>query len=470
VLTITAYSEPIPVDYSYSEPPRIQEKDEQDESSSFAEMLAGLVQNAQSENKSHNENAFDALSAAKSTEESNLNLFADWIESGIDLNSIAQEILPDDLPLEQNFIADNLETDIDFSDIDNELQNILNSGHQLNVSLDAELNAEENAVIQNLANAKKTDVSSELQAEIASTVKNTEATDAESLIAANLAKDADSGKKVRNAGEAQSSVSQTEVKKENSEAVSKNNANENAAAFSKKDDPDASRLSKLDEARNRMRKDRVSLEVRDLRTGQGVSGNTDKGYVLVETAAGRTFNNASPSEITLDLRLPDYSHNAQAQTTWEAKAGPAVENMLARELHQNFNGDIVRHASIALRDGGAGTIKIALHPETLGNVKIHLELSDNKITGQIIVESQEALNAFRKEIAALEQAFKDSGFADANLDLSFTADGADNQEFDNNSYLRQVAAGNYEGSYDLDSSSVIDVFFGHRTGSINMLA
>lgn len=464
MITITAYSEPIPVDYSYSEPPRIQEQDEQEESSSFAEMLSGLVQESQSENKSQIEDAFNALSAVKSTEETNLNLFTDWVESGI-------EFLPDDLPLEQNLIADNLETDtdIDFSDINNELQNIINSAQLLNNSADGDVGADESLLKQDLANAKKTDASAELQADLTSSVKTAEVTDAESLNAANLVKDSDSGKKPRNAAEAQSSVSQADAKNENTEAVSKNKAGEDNAAFSKKDDPDASRLSKLDEARNRIRKERVSLEVRDFRTGQGAPNNLDKGYALVETAAGKTFNNASASEITLDLRLPDYSQSNQAQTTWEAKAGTAVENMLARELHQNFNGDIVRHASIALRDGGAGTIKIALHPETLGNVKIHLELTDNKITGRIIVESQEALNAFRKEIAALEQAFMDSGFADANLDLSFAADNQE-QEFDNNSNLRQMIAGYYEGSYDLDSSSVIDVFFGHRTGSINMLA
>jgi flagellar hook-length control protein FliK len=221
--------------------------------------------------------------------------------------------------------------------------------------------------------------------------------------------------------------------------------------------------------RSRSRRDRISFEVRDLRTGPN---NTN---TVVETSAGR-ITQAGVQEITLDLRLPNYAQSSQAQTSWEVKAGNALENMLARELHQNFNGDIVRHASIALKDGGVGTIKINLHPEHLGNVKIRLEMTENKITGQIFVESQEALNAFRKEIAALEQAFRDSGFADASLDLSLASDGADkgNQELEESSIMRQLAALNYEGSYESETESVIDVFFGHanggRAGFINMLA
>jgi flagellar hook-length control protein FliK len=155
----------------------------------------------------------------------------------------------------------------------------------------------------------------------------------------------------------------------------------------------------------------------------------------------------------------------------DARASAAVENMLARELHQNFNGDIVRHASIALRDGGEGTIKIALKPESLGNVKIHLEMSENKITGQIFVDSEEALNAFKKEIASLEQAFREAGFSNADLNLSLTSDGrnADLRE-QAPSFLSRIAAGRYDASQENEPLPVVDVFMGHRQGAINMLA
>jgi flagellar hook-length control protein FliK len=127
---------------------------------------------------------------------------------------------------------------------------------------------------------------------------------------------------------------------------------------------------------------------------------------------------------------------------------------------------------MALRDGGAGTIKIALHPETLGHVKIHLEMTENKITGRIVVESEEALHAFRKELSALEQAFKDSGYANADLNLSLTADGSSEQEhnFDESSFSSRMAASSYEDGYELESAPVINVILRRGTGQVNMLA
>jgi flagellar hook-length control protein FliK len=103
--------------------------------------------------------------------------------------------------------------------------------------------------------------------------------------------------------------------------------------------------------------------------------------------------------------------------------GRAFEDLLARELHQNLNGDIVRHASIILRDGEAGTVRLSLRPESLGNVKIRLEMAENKITGHIVVESGEALRAFEREIRSLEQAFRESGFESARLDMSLASGG-----------------------------------------------
>jgi hypothetical protein len=79
-----------------------------------------------------------------------------------------------------------------------------------------------------------------------------------------------------------------------------------------------------------------------------------------------------------------------------------------------------------LRDGGEGTIRLSLKPESLGNVKIRLEMTDNKIAGQIIVESDEALRAFEQEIRALEQAFRESGFEGASLEMAVAADGGQN--------------------------------------------
>ncbi len=204
----------------------------------------------------------------------------------------------------------------------------------------------------------------------------------------------------------------------------------------------------------------------------GADGQSSSMQVKAGAQIAERVQDAPVKEITLELKLPSQAQSS-AQTAWEAKAGGvAIENMLARELHQNFNGDIVRHASMALHDGGEGVIKLALKPDSLGNVKIHLKMSENKITGHIVVESEEALNAFKKEISSLEQAFRESGFTNAQLNLSLTADqrNTDWQEQKAPSFLQGIAASRYDGSFNGDSLPVVDVFFGQRHGSINMLA
>jgi flagellar hook-length control protein FliK len=130
--------------------------------------------------------------------------------------------------------------------------------------------------------------------------------------------------------------------------------------------------------------------------------------------------------------------------------------MLARELHENLNTDIVRHASIILRDGGEGIIRLNLKPEALGNVKIRLEMTENKIAGQIIVESDEALKAFEQEIRALEQAFRDSGFDGASIEMAVSRDGGENgagrqwQEGEASPFFSErLAATNYDNASDI---------------------
>jgi flagellar hook-length control protein FliK len=148
--------------------------------------------------------------------------------------------------------------------------------------------------------------------------------------------------------------------------------------------------------------------------------------------------------------------------------------MLARELHQNFNNDIVRHASVALRDGNEGTIRLALKPESLGNVKIHLELAENKIIGHIVVESEEALRAFEREISSLEKAFRDSGFDAANLEMSLAHDGrgAENQwqEAEASQFLNgDFAASRYDAAIEQGEMPLaFDIYQG--TTAINVLA
>lgn len=218
--------------------------------------------------------------------------------------------------------------------------------------------------------------------------------------------------------------------------------------------------NRLSEAKNRdKRREKAGLEVTDLRSGHGAEGGAE-----AVAKAGREIGHADEArplsgahqeiELTLELGQDNRGPPAGGEKT----ASQAFGDILARELHQNLNNDIVRHASVVLKDGGEGTIRLNLKPESLGNVKIRLEMADNKITGHIIVESDEALRAFEREVASLEQAFKDSGFEGADLEMSLASgngDGAGQQRnngeaspFFSERFASELAANRYDASIE----------------------
>ena len=162
------------------------------------------------------------------------------------------------------------------------------------------------------------------------------------------------------------------------------------------------------------RKERLDMQVQDWRTNVPAQVSPQ-----AELAGREGAGAGTPGEAELSLELPG-SGRARGAAGAERESRPAssFQDMLARELRQNFGGDIVRHAAILLRDGGEGTIRLSLKPESLGNVKIRLEMAENKVTGHIIVESDEAFRAFEREIRSLEQAFKESGFDGASLQMA----------------------------------------------------
>ena len=132
------------------------------------------------------------------------------------------------------------------------------------------------------------------------------------------------------------------------------------------------------------------------------------------------------------VKTVEYDSNGNATISLSLKGGnQAIDNgvvqtsnqdfssMLSREITSSAN-DLVKTGSIILKDNNAGTINLILNPEELGSVKIKLEISDNQITGKILVASKEAYDAFNQNLNLLKNAFIDSGFSAGGFDLAFT--------------------------------------------------
>jgi flagellar hook-length control protein FliK len=155
----------------------------------------------------------------------------------------------------------------------------------------------------------------------------------------------------------------------------------------------------------------------------------DERSITKEAAAGGKF----VSEVKYDgngnaemsLNLPQNSMYQEPQSGNSAAvmtSNARFTEMLSSELQSNAK-EFVKTGSVILKDNNNGTIKLILHPEELGNVKIRLEVTDKVIAGKIIVSSEEAFNAFKVNLDSLRQAFTDSGFEAGGFDLSWNSGG-----------------------------------------------
>jgi len=209
-------------------------------------------------------------------------------------------------------------------------------------------------------------------------------------------------------------------------------------------------------------------DVRDFRVG----AQTETAYSGANAGETRAFVEGAGREMVLELRMPTQNGNSSATTAWESRPSQVLENMLARELHQHVNNDIVRQASIMLREGSEGVIRLALKPETLGNVKIHLEMAENKITGYIVVESEEALRAFERELASLEKEFRDAGYEGAELKMALADKGGDQQwhETEDGRFLGRLVASRYEDAGETTEATLGIGLYGPGTGAVDVLA
>ena len=102
--------------------------------------------------------------------------------------------------------------------------------------------------------------------------------------------------------------------------------------------------------------------------------------------------------------------------------GSTFQAMLSQQIQENAP-EFVKAGSIILRDNNSGTINMTMKPESLGNVKISLEVSDKVIAGQITVHSQEAYDAFKQNLDVLKQAFQQNGFDSAGFTLNLAQSG-----------------------------------------------
>ena len=92
--------------------------------------------------------------------------------------------------------------------------------------------------------------------------------------------------------------------------------------------------------------------------------------------------------------------------------------LLARELKDSGNDQIVKKASFILKDNNQGEIKLILKPESLGRVKIQLNMNENNLVGKIIVENSRVGQIFENNLNDLSKSLEEAGFSSSSIDVS----------------------------------------------------
>jgi flagellar hook-length control protein FliK len=113
--------------------------------------------------------------------------------------------------------------------------------------------------------------------------------------------------------------------------------------------------------------------------------------------------------------LPDRPDSLSRPAGGEAARATSDFSTRMAEVMKN---EIVRHAGLVLKNNGNGEIHLVLKPESLGSVRIKLNLEDNHIVGKIIVDNNTVKQIMEENLGHLETALQQNGYETAAFDVS----------------------------------------------------
>jgi flagellar hook-length control protein FliK len=83
-----------------------------------------------------------------------------------------------------------------------------------------------------------------------------------------------------------------------------------------------------------------------------------------------------------------------------------------------MKNEMVKHTGLVLKNNGQGEIHLVLKPESLGSVRIKLNLLDNHIVGKIIVDNNTVKQIMEENLGNLETALQQNGYQTASFDVT----------------------------------------------------
>lgn len=117
-----------------------------------------------------------------------------------------------------------------------------------------------------------------------------------------------------------------------------------------------------------------------------------------------------------DFAPGSQGQSGSAVTHGDTRSEAAVR--LAQTLRDTGASDIVRQAQIILRNQNEGELRLLLRPESLGTVRIRMEMVEDRVALRIFVDNETAGEAFRNSIAELQRSFEESGVQTSSVEVT----------------------------------------------------
>jgi flagellar hook-length control protein FliK len=180
----------------------------------------------------------------------------------------------------------------------------------------------------------------------------------------------------------------------------------------------------------------------DLRRKTAGASTGDAGPLAAQGAGSE-----KPSATTLLVRAAGGHETGFDPSAKTSPAAPLEHATPVERLRELAGTELLRASTMVLRDGG-GEIRLVLKPESLGSVRIRMNVTDNSIDGKIIVDSAAVKQVFDGNIDALKRALTAEGFQMGSLQVSVGGQGAfedrQGQEREKPAAVRRVAAEDFQ--------------------------